>query len=171
MTLIIDENSGNKKRNLLLLGISIGLCIMSKVHGIFLWFGFGLYILFYQRKMLRSGYLYIAVLISIIIFSPIFSGNSKIISSLIFFTATGLDFLENIGRRQFLQQLFGSIFYNNPVNIILYIIPWLRIAKKKLLMPPGIFALYLLLALPLIIVLLVIHFLMNVTNIWSGLLM
>jgi len=105
----------------------------------------------FNEKMLRSGYLYIAVLISIIIFSPIFFLEPRNHSSLILFTATGLDlFGKHLDVDSFLQQLFGSIFYNNPVNIILYIhFPGCD-REKKLLMPSRYLRLYLLLALPLI---------------------
>ena len=77
MISIIDEKDNPRKKNilLLLLGITIGLCIMSKVHGIFLWVGFGLYILCYDRKLLRQPGLYGAVLITAAIVSPIVIWN------------------------------------------------------------------------------------------------
>src|SRR5580700_6339417 len=43
MIRILERELPNKYRTglFILLGISIGACIMSKVHGVFLWFGFG----------------------------------------------------------------------------------------------------------------------------------
>lgn len=169
MTLIIDESNGNRNRNLLLLGISVGLCIMSKVHGIFLWFGFGLYILFFDRKMLRSVYLYVAILITIIIISPIFFWNLANHFITYSFHGNRVGFFgKHLDTDSFLQQVFGSVFYNNPVNIFLYIISLFAIAKRKSSIPPGYLRLYLLLALPLIIVLLLMSLFNETLPHWSG---
>lgn len=59
----------------ILLGISAGLCIMSKVHGIFLWLGFLGFILFYRRDLLKSPFLYLGLAISLLIISPIYFWN------------------------------------------------------------------------------------------------
>ena len=48
------ESDKNFNYNILLFGVVAGLCIMSKVHGVFLWIGFGLYILFYKRSLLSN---------------------------------------------------------------------------------------------------------------------
>ena len=56
----------------ILLGISIGCCIMSKIHGVFLWIGFGGYILSDRRALLKSPWLYISLIASLIVISPIF---------------------------------------------------------------------------------------------------
>lgn len=44
-----------RRIKLLLFGMFSGLCIMSKVHGVFLWLGFGLYIISGKRELLREG--------------------------------------------------------------------------------------------------------------------
>ena len=49
------------------LGILTGLCIMCKVHGVFLWAGFGLYVLFYGRRMFANPWLYVAFIITVVI--------------------------------------------------------------------------------------------------------
>ncbi|MBS1599368.1 MAG: glycosyltransferase family 39 protein [Bacteroidetes bacterium] len=171
MTSLIDENAKNKNKNknLLLLGISIGLCIMSKVHGMFLWFGFGLYILFYQRSFLKSFYLYLAILISIIIISPIFFWNlaNHFITYSFHNNRVGF-FGKHLDTDSFLQQIFGSIFYNNPANIFLYVVALVAIARKKIMVPSNWLRLYLLLALPLIIVLLLMSLFNETLPHWSG---
>ena len=43
-------------KNWILFGISTGLCIMSKVHGVFIWVGIGLYILIYKRNWFANPY-------------------------------------------------------------------------------------------------------------------
>jgi 4-amino-4-deoxy-L-arabinose transferase-like glycosyltransferase len=169
MTLIIDENNRNRNGNLLWLGVSIGLCIMSKVHGIFLWFGFGLYVLFFQRNLLKSFYLYVSVVISIVIISPIFFWNLQNHFITYSFHNNRVGFFgKHLDIDSFLQQIFGSVFYNNPVNIILYVIAIIAITRKKIKVPPPYLRLYLLLALPLIIVLLLMSLFNETLPHWSG---
>ncbi|RYY99793.1 MAG: glycosyltransferase family 39 protein, partial [Chitinophagaceae bacterium] len=55
----------------LLFGALAGLTVLSKVHGVFLWFGFGLYILFCRRAWLARPQLYVAALLTAAIASPI----------------------------------------------------------------------------------------------------
>ena len=47
LTKIVSDIEKNKNYNttILIFGVVAGLCIMSKIHGVFLWIGFGLYIL------------------------------------------------------------------------------------------------------------------------------
>jgi hypothetical protein len=168
MTMIID-NEKNKNRNLLLLGIVIGLCIMSKVHGVFLWFGFGVYILFFQRELLKSPFLYASVFLTIIIISPIFFWNLENHFITYSFHNNRVGFFgKPLDTDSFLQQIFGSIFYNNPVNIILYIIALTSIAQKKIKIHSPYLRLYLLLALPLIVVLLALSLFNETLPHWSG---
>ena len=171
MTEIIEENHSLKKQNLLLifLGIVIGLCIMSKVHGIFLWFGFGLYILFFDKKLLRSPYLYLSILLTLIIISPIFFWNLQNHFITCSFHNGRVGFWgKHIDTDSFLQQIFGSIFYNNPVNYILYIITFIAIVRKRTGIPVIYIRLYLLLGLPLIIVLLIMSLFNETLPHWSG---
>ena len=70
-----ESKSLPKKYYLLLFGLCTGFCIMSKVHGVFLWFGYGLYVLFFDRKTLKNGYFYVAILITAAIISPILFWN------------------------------------------------------------------------------------------------
>jgi hypothetical protein len=57
------------------LGCLIGLATLSKVHGLYLWAGFGGFILFHQIKTLKQPFLYIAVLITIAALIPILYWN------------------------------------------------------------------------------------------------
>jgi len=169
MTSIIGDNQESRNKNLLLLGIAIGLCIMSKVHGIFLWFGFGIYILFFQKNLLRSPYLYVSVLLTIIIISPIFFWNLENHFITYSFHNNRVGFFgKHLDTDSFLQQIFGSVFYNNPVNIIIYIIALVAIARKKIKMPLPFLRLYLLLGLPLILVLLAMSLFNETLPHWSG---
>lgn len=167
MTAIISGQP-NKNRNLLLLGISIGLCIMSKVHGIFLWVGFGSYILFFQRDLLKTPYLYVAIILTAIIISPIFFWNLQNHFITYSFHNNRIGFFgKKLDADNFFQQFFGSIFYNNPVNFILYVIALISMARSKINLP-SYARLYLLLGLPLIIVLLIMSLFNETLPHWSG---
>lgn len=171
MTEITGENLQDKRKGLLLLllGVTIGLCIMSKVHGIFLWVGFGPYILFFQRKLLSNPYLYGAVLLTVMIISPIFIWNWK--NDFITWSFHN-DRVGFFGKRldidSFLQQVFGSAFYNNPVNFVLYVIALISVGRKKMPVSSNWLRLYLLLGLPLIGVLLVMSVFNETLPHWSG---
>lgn len=171
MVEIIDEKNSNKNKSglLLLLGITIGLCIMSKVHGIFLWGGFGLYILLYNRKMLAQPALYGAVLLSAIIVSPILIWNiqNNFITYSFHENRVGF-FNKHLDWDSLLQQILGSIAYNNPINFILYIIGIVGIMKHKNFISNNYFRLFLLLGLPLIIVLIVMSLFNETLPHWSG---
>src|SRR3954451_3339168 len=64
-----------KERNMLLFGITAGLSTLSKIHGLYLWFTAGAYILFLDRKWLFNKYLWLSMLITAILVSPIFYWN------------------------------------------------------------------------------------------------
>ena len=119
-----------KTKHWLLLGLFIGLATMSKVHGLFLWAGFGAFILFHNGKTLKDKNLYLAVLISIICIVPILYWNIqndfityRYHSKRVMHTGISLD--------SFLQQVLGEFLYQNPLVYITCLIPLLRFKKLK----------------------------------------
>jgi hypothetical protein len=171
MIRILDPVTAHKKQSVyfILMGISIGLCIMSKVHGVFLWLGFGAYIIFHRRDLLKLPALWISGIISLGIIYPIYLWN------------LGNHFITyqyHQGRIHFwggspdpdhlLQQILGSVFYSNPVNFILYIITLAAIANGKTRRLPKIYPLFLWLSLPLIFVLLWTSLFNDTLPHWSG---
>jgi hypothetical protein len=153
----------------ILLGVSIGLCIMSKVHGIFLWFGFGGYIIFHRRELLKSPALWISACISLVIICPIYLWNLE---------NHFLTYGYHQGRIRFwgerpdidhlLQQVLGSVFYSNPVNFILYMITLYSLVKRKKFGLPDKYPLLLWLSLPLILVLIWTSLYSETLPHWSG---
>lgn len=116
----------------LLFGLVTGLCILCKVHGIFLWFGFGLYILFFQYRLLRSFGLYLSVLVTLAVISPILWWNLqndfityRFHSERVSETSVHLDY--------FLQATAGQLVYNNPINSILILIALWNVFRMKFL--------------------------------------
>ena len=171
MIRILEINPADKNRPVffILLGISVGLCIMSKVHGIFLWLGFGGYIIFYRRDLLRSSMLWISVVISLLIIFPIYQWNLE--NHFITYSYhQGRIRLwgSNLDMDHLLQQFLGSVFYSNPVNFIIYILTIVAIFKRSIKNLPKDYPLFLWLSLPLIVVLLWTSLFSETLPHWSG---
>ena len=115
-----DENNW---KNWILFGISTGLCIMSKVHGVFIWIGMGFYILSFRRSWLANPHVYIAAAISFIICLPILIWNIQ---------NNFITYRFNEGRVNIygvthdwfylLKESCGQLLINNPVNVILVLL-------------------------------------------------
>ncbi len=150
-----------------LFGTAAGLCMMSKVHGIFLWVAVGLYALLMDRKWLLKRDMYLAMLISIILISPIIIWNIQ--NNFITYTYHGNRVNLNGGgfnTESFVRELTGSFFYNNPINFVLIWISVFGIGKMEhnkqnvqLLMLCG---------LPLILLLIGISMFRDTFPHWSG---
>jgi 4-amino-4-deoxy-L-arabinose transferase-like glycosyltransferase len=166
-----DSPERIKNRALIGLGITIGLCIMCKVHGIFLWLGLGAYVLFFQPSLLKNGYLYLSAALTAAIISPIFFWNwqNHFVTYAYHGGRVGF-FGKHLDGDGFLQQLLGSIFYNNPVNMVIYGVALLGIARKKRLAttPTPYLPLFLLLSFPLIGLLLLMSLFNDTLPHWSG---
>ncbi len=112
------------------LGCMIGLATLSKVHGLYLWAGFGGFVLFHQIKTLKQPFLYIAALITIVSILPILYWNMdndfityKFHSKRVLHS--GIQFVS------LMQQMIGELLYQNPLVYISCLIPLLRFRKLK----------------------------------------
>jgi len=171
MTGILDYRTTVKKQrfDFILLGISIGLCIMSKIHGVFLWLGFGAYIILYRRDLLKLPVLWISGFISLGIIYPIYYWNRMNHFITYNYHEGRIRFLgESPDLDRLLQQVLGSVFYNNPVNFIIYIITILALIKGKTDRLPKMYPLFLWLSLPLILVLFWTSLFSETLPHWSG---
>ena len=109
----------------------IGLAILSKYHGVFIWAGAGLYVLFYNRMWFKSPIFYIGMLLSALFVIPIIVWNIQ--NDWISFTFHG-DRVANelIFRPDYLlTELFGQIAYNNPINYVIIIMALIAFYKNK----------------------------------------
>lgn len=150
-------------------GISAGLCIMSKVHGVFLWFTVGFYAAFFNKSWLKDKSIYLSAAISLLIVSPIIAWNiqNDFISysyhgSRVSLAGAGL----NIDG--FLRELFGGFFYNNPLNFLLIWSSILAVWKGRLTTNRREIRLLLCCGLPLIGVLLIVSLFRDTLPHWSG---
>jgi len=114
---------GNKEKQLgywILLGLLIGLATLSKVHGLFLWAGFGAYLLFTKPKQVFSGSFILAAIITLLCIAPIVYWN--VIYDFITYrfhsqrvTHTGIDITS------FTTEIVGEVLYQNPLVYVLMI--------------------------------------------------
>ena len=138
-------------RFLLLFGLFAGLAMLSKYSGVFLWVGMALYILIFNRKLLKNPYLYLSLLISAICCIPILYWNLQ--NGFISFTFHS----ERVGGNSinfstFGTELAGEFLYNNPVVFILAFIDVFAALKKKISMEKSVQRLLLCITLPMIVV-------------------
>ena len=146
-----QESRAQGPSKLLLFGLFAGLAMLSKYSGVFLWVGMGLYILIFNRKQLKSPYLYLSLLISAICCIPILYWNIQ--NGFISFHFHG----ERVGGNSinlstFGTELAGEFLYNNPVNFILAIIAVAAVFTKKVNLEKSSQQLILCIALPMIVV-------------------
>ncbi len=134
---------------MLLAGLTIGLSVYSKYHGVFIWVGAGLYILMYNRDWLKSPALYGAALISVAFTVPIIIWNIQ--NDWISFAFHGDRVTNRVGIRldYFFTELVGQVAYNNPVNYVFIIMAIIAFAKGKQFLKPETGRILLLNALPL----------------------
>lgn len=149
-------------------GISLGLCMMSKVHAIFIPFGLLLYVLFRQRSWLTRPQIYAAALIAAAIASPILLWNisNDFITYRFHSERVTVDTWQ-LNTSGFLREVFGQIGYNNPLNVFIVLSGLLAWRKRKLTLNP-VLSLYSFIALPMIAVLIGVALFRNTFPHWSG---
>ena len=139
--------------NLILFGIFTGLAMLSKYHSLFLWFGFGLDILFNDRGWLKRPSLYISILVTFIVMIPLIYWNIKnhFISFAFHSSRIGL-FSSPVRPESFLQFNLGQIFYQNPVSFVVYVLTLVSLFRKGSTELTSTNKLLLYLSLPLILI-------------------
>lgn len=158
-----------KHYKILLLGLSIGLATMCKVHGVFLWLAAGTYILFFNREWLKRWQLYLSILIFLLVTSPILLWNIQ--NHFITYTfhkarinSTGGTFKA----LDLLRELTGEILYNNPFNCLLYLVALTALWKGQLQIDSKLKYLLFLLAFPLLITIWIIASFNPTLPHWTG---
>lgn len=167
---LLNENEVPKKnQQILWLGLCIGLACMSKVHAIFLWGGFGAYILVNDRTWLKNIYLYLSVSITMVIISPIIYWNFKnnfitwqFHSERVEIKNSGIDI------DSFITTFLGQVFYNNPINVVIAFVALAAVVKKKVFMKLKFKNVLLWLSLPIIILTSAIALFRTTLPHWSG---
>jgi 4-amino-4-deoxy-L-arabinose transferase-like glycosyltransferase len=160
-----DENDW---RSWVLFGIAAGLCIMSKVHGVFLWGGMGLYMLFLKRSLFFKSQFYVAALITLAITSPILIWNIEYEFATFRFHGGRVIMNESSIEFNFLKELAGQVYFNNPVNFVVVVWGLISFGRNKTGRSSAL-SVYNFIGLPLAGLLLFISFFRNTTlPHWSG---
>lgn len=118
-------------RSVLWMGIWIGLAMMCKIHGIFLWIGCLGFIVFHQRAWLKNPYLYGAILLTVILISPIIFWNINNDFITWQFHSERVTVNQSIDLKSFLVTCLGQIGYANPISFLIYVISIVGFIKKK----------------------------------------
>ena len=166
---IANNPSKNDSNNLILFGLFVGLAFLSKYHSLFIWFGFGLYILFNNRVWFKKPSLYISLLITMILMIPVFYWNIK--NNFMSFTYHG----NRIGLFQsppdilsFARFNLGQFGYQNPILFIIFILTLITLVRKKRGTVSRTNILLIYLSLPLILIFTLFSLFKNTLPHWSG---
>jgi 4-amino-4-deoxy-L-arabinose transferase-like glycosyltransferase len=131
MAHLFIRNDDHKISIWLLLGLVIGLASLCKVHGLYLWAGFGLFLLITRAKWLLNWRLYAGIAVTIICILPIVYWN--FLNDFITYrfhservTNTSLQW-DMLGR-----EIGGEIAYQNPVIFILVLIALIAMLRKRI---------------------------------------
>ncbi len=158
-----------KKQNLFWFGVVCGIGMLCKIHTSFLWLGFILYIICYNRQWFKQPVVYIAALVTILFFYPVIQWNINNHFVTYLYHSNRVN-VSNSGLHadSFITFEAGQLFYFNPVIYILIIIATIKAFKNKLGIPLSQKRLLLFTSLPLIIVATVLSLFKDVLPHWTG---
>jgi 4-amino-4-deoxy-L-arabinose transferase-like glycosyltransferase len=160
-------NNDKNKWTWILFGISAGLCIMSKIHGVFLVGGFVLFSIIKKREWLRQPLFYIALLLSLLVASPILTWNMHYDFISFRFHGSRVNIGEQeIRKESFWAESLSQLIITNPVNFVLIVLGLGWCLKRKNLHPFYIACN--LIALPFILVVVFLSMFRDIWFHWSG---
>ncbi|WP_159085958.1 ArnT family glycosyltransferase [Flavobacterium faecale] len=165
---VVHQAKSVVNRNLVYFGILVGCCIMSKVHAVFLWFGFGAYILLFERQLFCNPYLYVSLLLTVFIASPIILWNIDNDFITYKFHSDRVVVKNGINFSSFIREVVGGAFYNNPINSTIIAVGITAFFKKKITIDVSFQRILILMGLPLIVVLLAVSLFRDTLPHWSG---
>ncbi|MEO7529962.1 MAG: glycosyltransferase family 39 protein, partial [Sediminibacterium sp.] len=131
MAHLFIKNDENKLSTWLALGLMIGLATLCKVHGLYLWAGFGLFLIITRAKWLLNWRLYAGVAVTIVCVLPIVYWN--VINDFITYryhservTHTRIQW-DMLGR-----EIGGEFAYQNPVIFVLLLISLVAVLRNRI---------------------------------------
>jgi hypothetical protein len=152
-----------------LFGVFTGLCIMCKVHGVFLWLGMILYTLLFNGSRFKHPGIYLSSAITLLIVSPIIFWNIQNHFASYAFHSSRVTLLNaSLRPGLFVKQLLATILITNPVNFFLICFSLFLAFKTRLPVLKKDLQLILCCSLPLIFILLFISLFRETYAHWSG---
>lgn len=153
---------------LIFFGIFAGLAMLSKVHTVFLWLGFFIWVLIHNRATLKNPAFYIAGVLSLLLFAPVIGWNIQEHFITYNFHSNRINNVhKGIRSDTFFPFVLGQFLYANVVLIPLWFLSVKWVIKRKL--PDN--HLYLILlytSLPLYAILLISSLFNTALPHWSG---
>lgn len=157
------------RRYLLLTGLWIGLATMSKVHGVFLWFGFLGFIVFDRRGLLKSPHLYVSIAITALLASPILFWNISNEFITWRFHSERLTVSDSgINIKSFFRTTIGQILYANPFQIVIFLLTGRALVHRLSVADAAAVALLYWCSLPIIAATTLISLFRDTLPHWSG---
>ena len=157
------------RRRMLLVGVVIGLAMLSKYTSAFLVMGAVAYVLLYNRNWLKTKEFYLAMLLAMLVFSPVIIWNAyNHFISFGFQSGRAGMFSGGLKPAYFFTELGGQLLYNNPINVVLIIIALLAILRRTLLTDISSQRILLLISLPLIATFLIIALFRQTLPHWTA---
>ncbi len=154
------------RRYVLWFGVVAGLGMLCKIHTIFLWFGFGLYILLYSRDWLKKWQVYAAAIITILFFVPVIVWNIQNDFITFVFHGKRVDVATGgVNVESLLTFSGGQILYCNP---IVFFIIMKAIWHRDLFIKPAQKRILLLVSLPLILIATSVSLFKELLPHWTG---
>lgn len=158
-----------KKRSVVLFGIITGLGMLCKIHTAFLWFGFLLYLIFYNRKWLAQPVLYYSGIISLLLFYPVIKWNIDNHFVTYLYHSNRINVASGgFNINSFLTFAIGQVGYLNPIIFFFIIIATGAAFKNQLPVLTSQKRLLLFCSLPLIIIAAIISLFKDVLPHWTG---
>ena len=166
---IAHEHTG-KSRAWLAFGAWTGLATLSKIHGIFLWAGAGLYLLLFRREVWKKWYVYVAAIISLICMIPILIWNVQHHFITYAYHSRRVSLTQShLHLNYFLTEILGECFYHNPVIYVWIWICLVQVFRKKYqACTVQTIRVLLCCSLPLIAILLGVSLFRSILPHWSG---
>jgi len=159
----------SSKRKMLLLGLLIGFGMLSKYTSAFVWVAVGLYILFFNRAWLKSYSFYLAIILSLLMLTPVLYWNVQ--NDFISFTYQGerANIFNSSIRFDLLgTEIAGQFAYQNPfVFVLVWVAVWQAFFGKAFMERKKL-ALLLFFSLPMVFTFLLVALFRQTLPHWSG---
>jgi hypothetical protein len=170
--IIISEKSiSNSKLNyyLILFGLCVGFAMLCKVHSVFLWIGFGLYVLLRRRDILSQYGFYLSILLTMLFIIPMIKWNIDNNFITYNYHSNRVNHFDGgINTTSFFTFNFGQIFYTSIILFPVFIkavISFLKNPKQQHQEP---LLILLFVSLPLILVAIILSLFNTVLPHWTG---
>lgn len=151
----------------IIFGILTGLTIMSKIHGLFIWSGLFLYIIFYKKDWLRSWQMYLGGIITAAISLPILLWNWQ--NNFITYRYHSSR-IEGIHFRadNFSREIVGQLLYNNPFVVFVTFMALSWYVRKSREVKPDFLRATILIAIPMILTFIILAMFNDTLPHWTG---